>query len=282
MSVPIVIAAFGTTSKARTLYQQVDAYLKVRFPDDDIHWAFTSRMIRNLLKHRNVTVDSPREVVGNLAAKGHRWAVVQSFNMICGHEFYRLVEETRHESCRVSIGHSLLCSQRDHEMVAQAMAPIIAQDEQEALLLVGHGTDHCSWTTYPAFYQRLEEIYGERVFGGMIEDGYPNRDHLIKKIKAAGFTRIRLMPFMLVAGVHFEEDLADPEDSWKAACEAQGLTVSLESEGLGARPAVIDIFCDHIQSALDVIPDTAYDGQQDFNHRHDYKTGALAWQKEAN
>jgi sirohydrochlorin cobaltochelatase len=99
-------------------------------------------------------------------------------------------------------------------------------------------------------------MYGGRAYVGMIEDGYPDRDCLIANIKTAGCKRVRLIPFMLVAGVHFKEDLAGPKDSWKAACEENGLAVTLETEGLGSNKAIIDIFCQHIQSALDVIPES--------------------------
>jgi sirohydrochlorin cobaltochelatase len=91
----------------------------------------------------------------------------------------------------------------------------------------------------------------------MVEEGYPGRDQLIGQIKSAGFRCVRLVPFMLVAGVHFQEDLAGPEDSWKSAFEAEGLEVALETEGLGAQDPVIDLFGDHIHSALSIIPQSA-------------------------
>lgn len=256
MNPPIVIAAFGTTSKARGLYAQVDARLKEHFVRHDIHWAFTSRIVRHHLKKHSIRTKFPSEMIADLADQGHRWAIVQSFNMICGHEFHRLVNEVQHENCRVSIGHSLLCSQEDHLAVALALAPVFAKNEQEAVVLVGHGTDHCTWTVYPAFYKRLREMYGKRAYGGMIEEDYPDRDILIEKIKAEGFRRVRLVPFMLVAGVHFEDDLAGPEDSWKTAFEDHGFEVFLETEGLGSRKPVIDIFISHITNAFSVIPDS--------------------------
>lgn len=254
MKYPIIIAAFGTTSRARKVYEKVDNRLKARFPGHDIHWAFTSRMVRSLLKKRKIITTHPAQMISQLADEGHTWAVVQSFNMICGHEFYRLVNDAQHPQCRASVGHSLLCSQEDHQEVAKALAPIFAKDPKEAIILVGHGTDHCSWTVYPAFYQRLVQIYGIRAFGGMIEEAYPDRDILIERIKKAGFDQVRLVPFMLVAGVHFEEDLAGPEDSWKTACQAVGLDVEMETEGLASRAPIIELLCKHIESALSVIP----------------------------
>lgn len=175
--------------------------------------------------------------------------------MTCGYEFYRLVHEVQNTHCRISVVHSLLCSQHDHEKVA--LAPVFAKNTQEAVVLVGHGTDHCVWTTYSAFYQRLRQVQGKRAFGGMLEEEYPGRDRLIERIKSAGFRRVRLVPFMLVAGFHFEKDLAGSGNSWKSAFEAQGLEVALEIEGLGARKPIIDLFGDHIQNALSVIPESA-------------------------
>jgi sirohydrochlorin cobaltochelatase len=199
---PIIIAAFGTTSGTRDLYARADVRLKQRFACHDIQWAFTSRTVRHRLKQRNLSVRSPAEVLAEVAGKGHPWAVVQSFTMICGHEFYRLVSDVQHPTCRVSIGHSLLCSPRDHLSVAKALAPVFAKDEREAVVLVGHGSDHCAWSAYPAFYQSLREIYGQRAFGGMIEEGFPDRQMIVQRILNAGFHRVRLVPFMLVAGVH--------------------------------------------------------------------------------
>ena len=255
MTPPIIIAAFGSTSKAREIYARVDALFKTRFSGHAIHWAFTSRIVRHHLKKRSVNRFPPNQVVAQVAAEGHNWTVVQSFNMICGHEFYRLVNDTQHPDCRVSVGHSLLCSQQDHLAVARSLAPIFARDDREAVVFVGHGTDHCSWTTYPAFYALLEEIYGKRAYGGMVEEGFPDRDQIIERVKQAGFRRVRIVPFMLVAGVHFEEDLIGPEDSWRTAFEEKGLDVTWETEALGARPPIIELFCEHIQSALSVIPD---------------------------
>jgi sirohydrochlorin cobaltochelatase len=59
---------------------------------------------------------------------------------------------------------------------------------------------------------------------------------------------------MLVAGVHVLEDIAGEEDSLKNAFESAGLSVSIDTDGLGKQPAVIDIFIRHIRDALDMVP----------------------------
>lgn len=254
MNYPIVIAAFGTTSRARATYAKVDARLKQRFPAHEIHWAYSSRIVRHNLKQKSIDLSAPRDVLEKLAARGHTWAVVQSFNMICGHEFQRLREDVLNGPLRISMGHSLLCGYTDFLAVAKTLEPVFAKDPREAVVLVGHGTDHCIWSVYPAFEGLLRQQYGPQAFVGVIEGAWPDCETVVEKVAAAGFKAVRLCPLMLVAGVHFNEDLAGQEDSWKAAFEVRNIAVCLEPEGLGGHPEIIDIFGHHIQSAMDTIP----------------------------
>jgi sirohydrochlorin cobaltochelatase len=254
MDYPIVIAAFGTTSRARATYAVVDTRLKTRFPENEIYWAYSSRIVRHKLSQNDIELPSPPMVLNKIAAIGHKWAVVQSFNMICGHEFDRLKDEVLNGPVRVSIGHSLLCGSNDFMAVSKAMAPVFAKDPDEAVVLIGHGTDHYSWSVYPAFEHLLKQQYGNRAFVGVVEGDWPTREDTINQVTTAGFKHVRLVPFMLVAGMHFKEDLAGPEDSWKVAFEDRKIAVSLELDAIGSYPGIIDIFGDHIESAMDVIP----------------------------
>ena len=254
-SYPIIIAAFGTTSKARSVYANADEYLRSRFPGHEILWGYSSRIVRHKLKQRDIHLPTPLEVLETVAAKGQRWAVVQSFNMICGHEFQRLCDSVRDSRVRVSIGHSLLCGYGDYCAVARSFAPLFAKNPDEAVVLVGHGTDHCSWAVYPALEKVLRGMYGKRAFVGVVEGDCPDRETVVGELCAGGYLRVRLVPCMLTAGVHFAEDLAGEEDSWKTALAEQGITTAVETEGLATRREILDIFVDHIRMALDVIPE---------------------------
>jgi sirohydrochlorin cobaltochelatase len=254
MRPPIVLTAFGTTSKALETYDFIDKIIKEEFPGFEIHWAFSSRMVRDRLKQNHkLEMKHPHEILQKLAAKGHVWAVVQSLHLLGGHEFYRLLEEVRPLEIRTSIGLPLLSSYEDYQNLARALGSDGVSGEEEALVLVGHGTDHPSWSTYPALENILREVHGHRVFVGVVE-GFPSQEQVLRAISRAGVSRVRLIPLMLVAGVHFWEDLCEGEDSWRAAFEEAGLEVQVDPRGLGANKGVIQIFVDHIREALDIIP----------------------------
>jgi sirohydrochlorin cobaltochelatase len=253
--IPIVMAVFGTTSHAEVTYRIIDRHVREAFPEHDIHWAYSSRMIKGLIQGRQDRgIKHPHEILRELHSQGNNWAVVQSVHLIGGHEFFRLLQEVREEEIRTSIGMPLLTSPDDYIRTGRCLEPIINDHPEKAILLMGHGTDHPSWTTYPAFQQTCGQMFGNRVFVGAVEQ-FPPSEGLIAEISAAGFKEVLLIPFLLVAGMHYQHDLMSEEsDSWRSRLQDAGIAVKAIPDGLGGLSCISDIFCDHIREALDVIP----------------------------
>jgi len=257
MRIPIVLTAFGTSTLARQTYQKVEAKVRRFFPEHPLRWAFTSRMVRDRLKTANgPALKHPPEVLSELESEGHAWAVVQSLHLICGHEFERLVCEVAACTVRTSIGLPLLDTPEDYSAVTRALdGELKPEKPDEALILVGHGTDHAAWAAYPALERTAQRVMSRPVFVGTVE-GEPSAGEVVEAVARGGFRRVCLAPFLLVAGVHFQEDLAGREGSWKSLLESRGIEVRLEPRGLGDMPGIADIFCRHIAEALEVIPTT--------------------------
>ncbi len=252
MKTPIVMAAFGTTTKAIETYSFMNESISERFPGHEIIWSYSSRMVKDWIKkRRNIDLKHPHEVLYKLKERGHTWAVVQSLHLICGHEFYRLVEEVKQRSVRTSVGLPLLSSPRDYEAVVQGLGSRFQDLETQAMVLVGHGTDHPIWSSYVALNHMFRDRFGPNIYVGVVE-GHPSRDGIINAVIRSGIKRVRLIPLMLVAGTHFQEDLAGNEDSWKTNFEEKGVAVSVDPTGLGYKREIIDIFCRHVEEALDV------------------------------
>ncbi len=275
---PIVLTAFGTTTKAFDTYTVMEKTIIKKFSGHKIIWAYSSRMVKNdLFKKGIADLKHPGEVLEELAAQGYKWAVIQSMHLICGHEFYRLIEEVRQINIRTSIGLPLLTSYKDYQEVISCLADTIHPADQQyahvssvqsadqfvvkyddqsdgnyAVVFIGHGTDHPAWSSYPALSYMLHEKFGSNVHMGVVE-GYPQRDEIIDKIIKSEVKKVLLIPFMLVAGRHLVDDIAGDDDSWKTAFEKQGITVSVRPSGLGMIPGIQEIFCRHIIDACDMI-----------------------------
>ena len=72
MDIPIVIAAFGTTTRALKTYECIDRQFKERFPGHEIVWAYSSRMVKDFIKkRRNIDLKHPHQVLAELFEKGY-------------------------------------------------------------------------------------------------------------------------------------------------------------------------------------------------------------------
>ena len=254
MKTPIVITAFGTTTKALKTYSFINKILYDRFQGHDLLWAYSSRMVKDRLKKNSqINLIDPNQVLRELEQKGHKWAVVQSLHLICGHEFYRLAEEARTHKIRTSMGLPLLSDPEDYERVVKAFVKKIPNYNNSAIVLVGHGTDHPGWSSYLALQHIAQAELGQNLFMGVLEE-FPGMDRIVEAVKRSGFQSVHLVPFLLVAGTHFQEDIIGNDNSWKTAFEKLNIEVSYENKGLGFQREIIDIFCDHIQEAMDYIP----------------------------
>ncbi|MCG8684093.1 MAG: sirohydrochlorin cobaltochelatase [Desulfobacterales bacterium] len=252
--VPVILTAFGTTAKAFSTYEKMDAIIQDAFPNNPIHWAYSSRMVKHAMaKKKRLNLKDPLEMAQILSEQGHPWTVIQSLHLICGHEFDRLVAERDHADIRSSMGLPLLTSHQDYEQTAKALEPLFPDDPDHAVVLVGHGTDHPAWSAYPALETVLRKLHGDRVFVGVVED-FPDMDYTLERIQTANYKKVCLIPLMLVAGVHFKEDLTCEEDSWQKTFERYNIQVSVVDHGIGEIDDITKIFCTHISQALDVIP----------------------------
>ena len=71
-------------------------------------------------------------------------------------------------------------------------------------------------------------------------------------LEGKDYTRVVLEPLMVVAGDHANNDMAgDEDDSWKSVLTAKGYEVECILEGLGQKPAVQEIYADHVKAAVD-------------------------------
>lgn len=252
---PIVLVAFGTT-KSQRAYARFAEAVRQTFPEQPVYLALSSRQVRDRRRRLagSMELPSPVALLTALQEQGWEWAVVQSLHLLAGHEFYRLVQEVQSCSLRTAIGLPLFWGPRDYLAFATAVRERLRLlPPEEALLLVGHGTDHASWATYPALQQLLTQQLGRPVLVGALE-GYCTLPEVMAELRRQQIRRVRLWPLMLVAGMHVQQDLAAGEKSWATALTAAGFQVSTAVEGLLTWPEVVALFCRHIAQALDAIP----------------------------
>ena len=251
MKKAILVVSFGTSyheTRKKTI-EACENKIKESFKDYDFYRAFTSGMIINKLKKRdNMFIDNPSEALEKLYNAGYQEVVVQSLHIICGDEYNKLkdmVAQYEDKFDKISIGRPLLTYIDDYRETVEAVKKDLDKmDIDEAVVFMGHGTEHESHSSYPAIEYMFRD-YGINAFVGTVE-GYPELEQVIKKLKNRNIKTVDLLPFMLVAGDHAVNDMAsDEEDSWKTTLEKEGFNVKVHVKGLGENPYIQEKFKNH-------------------------------------
>jgi sirohydrochlorin cobaltochelatase len=258
----ILLVAFGTTvPEARFALDHIGQQALERFAGFDIRWAYSSRIVREKLAAQGHLFDSPAMALARMMDDGFTHVAVQSLHTIPGEEFHALQQTVRAFSGlpkgmhSVELGRPLLADPDDVEACAAAIMASLPPERKadEAVILLGHGTHHPANIYYPGLQYSLSRL-DPLVLVGTVE-GTPSLDDVRGVLKERKVSKVYLQPFMAVAGDHAVNDMAgDDENSWKSVLTADGLTCFPVLRGTAEFPAFVDIWLDHLQAALELLP----------------------------
>ena len=267
----IVLAPYGTLyPSALATYDRIRAAYERAFPGSPVRLAFSSRlMIRRLAEKEGIAMPDIPAALNSLKGEGCRQAVLQSLQIVPGSEFHLAAAAARHWQSgdaafdRLALGLPLLSGLPDCRRVASLLPSfwgtatganaaddaLKRQEREEAVLLVGHGTGHPADALYSLLAQVLKREH-KNVFLGTIE-GYPGLFELVPELKGCAARAVRLLPFLLVAGGHAQNDISGQSPaSWKSVLEREGFSVFADLRGLGECPEIVSLFLEHTRSAL--------------------------------
>ena len=256
MKKAILVVSFGTSYK-ETREKTIEACekkIKEAFKDYDFFRAFTSNMIIRKLKNRdNIHIENPIEALDRLYKEGYKEVVVQTLHIICGEEYTKLKEQINSYNDKfekIVLGRPLLTQINDYKETIEALKLQIPNlENDEAIVFMGHGTEHEAHSAYPALDYMLKQD-NIKAYVGTVE-GYPEIDEVIVNLKKDKISKVILMPFMLVAGDHAINDMAgDEEDSWNTILKENGFKTEVFLKGLGENEGIQNKFVKH---ALDCI-----------------------------
>lgn len=254
----VLVVSFGTSyndSRDKTI-GAVESKIAEAFPDYDQKRAFTSQIIIDKLEKRDgLKINNVTEAMEELLNEGYGTVVVQPTHVMNGEEYDEMKELTapyEDKFVNIKYGKPLLTSSDDYVELINAIVAETPQikEDKTAVVLMGHGTEHFANATYSALDYRFKALGYNNVFVGTVE-GYPDLDKVKSDVKAGGYTKVVLLPLMIVAGDHANNDMAgDEEDSWKTQFKKEGYEVETVLKGLGEYKGVQEMFAEHCQDAL--------------------------------
>lgn len=253
----ILVMSFGTTFKdtrAKTIDATVEA-IKAAHPGVKVVTAFTSHIIIDRIKaNEGIVYPTPEEALAALKAEGYTRVALTSLDIIPGMEYdYKNAVYQLHKNDfkKMSMGTPLMYWQGQEGQADDITATMEALSTQfpkmskkDAVLIMAHGTPHPANAYYSVMQSRLEELGYKNAYIFSVE-GWPHLETVMPELKEKGIKNVTLMPLMMVAGDHANNDMAgDEPDSFKSILQANGFKVKTYLHGLGENAAVQKLFVD--------------------------------------
>ena len=261
----IVVLSFGTTFKDQRT-KAIDATAKAiqaAHPNAKVFTAFTSHIVIKHIAEAEGSCDymTPEETLKHLMREGYTRVALVSLDVIPGIEYkydVALFHEYKTQFKAMTLATPLMYwqgqeDQRDDIMEVMQSLHLPAYKKGTAILLMAHGTPDPSNAYYSVMQNKLKAMKRNDVHIYTVE-GWPRLEDWAGKLKMHKVEKIILMPLMMVAGDHANNDMAgDEEDSHKVILEKMGFKVEARLKGLGENKKIRDIFVERANEAWDAL-----------------------------
>ncbi|MCI9217070.1 sirohydrochlorin cobaltochelatase [Lachnospiraceae bacterium 42-17] len=253
----ILVVSFGTSysdTRAVTI-DAIEKEIKGLFADVPFYRAWTSRMILSKLQETTgEKIFTVSEALLQMKKDGVTDVYIQPTHVINGIENDRMKEDAlalQEFFHSISFGAPLLSSTEDMREVVQIIGSSFSNlNTSEALVLMGHGSEHYANTVYPALDYMFKEMGYPHIHMGTVE-AYPELLHVTELLKKSDVKTVHLVPFMIVAGDHANNDMAGEEkNSWKSVFENEGYKVVCHLKGLGEYNEIRKMFVKHLKAVI--------------------------------
>lgn len=258
----ILVMSFGTTFKdtrEKTIDATVEA-IKAAHPGVKVVTAFTSHIIIDRIKaNEGIQYPTPEEALAQLKEEGYTRVAMASFDIIPGIEYdYKNAVYNLHKNDfkKATFGTPLMYWQGQEgqeDDITETMKALSTQfpkmGKRDAVLVLAHGTPHPANAYYAVMQARLNELGYENAMIFSVE-GWPHLETVIPQLKAKKIKNVTLMPMMMVAGDHANNDMAgDEPDSFKSILQKEGFKVNTYIHGMGENEAVRKLFVERADDA---------------------------------
>lgn len=254
----ILIVSFGTSypDTRRTTIDAIESAIRTAYPEIPVYSAWTSKMIiRKLSETTGEKIWTVKEALKQMTDDGITHVFIQPTHVTNGIENDRMKEDAlalKSSFADIAFGDPLITSTEDMQDLVHIITDAFGDlSDEEALLLMGHGSDHHANAVYAALDYMFKEMGHSHIHVGTVES-YPTFENARNLLKKQNVKKVHLAPLMIVAGDHANNDMAgDDDDSWASMCKNAGYEVTCHLKGLGEFPAVQDIFTRHLRRIID-------------------------------
>ena len=261
----VLLVGFGSTRpEASAEYKKgldtLEGQVRKAHPSMKVFRSSSSRNFLQSEQGKAQGAQSTEQVLATLATQGYNRVFVQSLHITSGNEYGDLMNIADAFSSmpkgldEIDVSGPLLGSAADAENLAKVLVAEEKVRPGEVVIFVGHGGQKASDLSLLALQAALWRISPAYLVHGL--ESKPDFAEVAAELKRFGAKEVRLVPLMAVAGEHALNDIGglkdknDDAESLFMRLTALGYKCSVVKNGLLARPAVLQLWCDKLAALV--------------------------------
>jgi len=255
----IMSISFGTklTDVNQRNLHALEADYKSDHPECELYNVITNESLIKIIQKEGDPVYAVRECMARMVLDGVTHLYAQPAYILNGSEFEELqamIYSHKADFISVKCGNPLLTNHEDYVRTCRAIMEEDYADlkSNEAVVLVGHGSDHFS----NAVYCTLDYVFKDQGFENThvcTFNAFPQVDAVIRHLKKnPAIDTVHLSPFMFVAGESAMEGVCgDADNSMKSRIEQAGYKVLAHRKCLGEYAGIRKVYRDHLNDCFE-------------------------------
>ncbi len=260
----IVLCVFGSSYEHGK--NSINNFMKTiadKYTDYTVELSYTSKVVRKKLQQAGEAVKSLPQTISDLAESGIKKIIVQSLHVVPGYEYndihtiVRAMGNLPKTELEIVVTKPLIANSQSLSEVSSALLEICEPClSDEAILFVGHGTDHEGGLAYPALQYELSKlnknayvcILGEDKFEGEVN---PSLESVLEILKERNTKKVSIHPLLMVVGVHVKQDIGgEDEGSISSTIKNCGYELKQTQKGLLEYHSITKILQNRLDEAL--------------------------------
>jgi sirohydrochlorin cobaltochelatase len=212
----IVLSCFGSVIEQQ-MYENLKSEIEAEFDGIDVYLSFSSRMVLKDLHKRDIHYLNLPQLLANIDLMGYKNIIVSSINLFPTDEhelLLRTVEGFRVFSyANIRATKAIISKTKETSLMLQKLDNDIAKDGCANLYVI-HGVPVLDLAGLDAvsYSAKFLELINPNNFACSLEGAFPwyaTKDAIIQNIKAKGFTKVQVVPMLLVSGNHYIKDMVE-------------------------------------------------------------------------
>ena len=246
MKKAILIVSYGVANRAvwEKSLGMLEKEIKECWPEWDVYQAFTGQRILEKCRAKGLEMPDESQALQMLTEKAYKKIVVLPTHLVYGSEYNRVVEATKRTLVDLKVGQPLLGNDILRKRLVEAMIREIPLQDGETVLYMGHGT---KLDDYAAYGRMEEELHK----AGQVPAIVGTLDAVDLTLERIDTKKVTVVPLLLTAGKHLNQDICGEEDSSLASqLRRAGKQVSCVKKGLIEYEAVRQIYLDQVEELV--------------------------------